>query len=702
LNGVATLTSVATINTMNSDKLFLRREELISVSHSRVGGKARELAIAHERGFVVPAFVAIETEVCATLVEDSDRLSRLRAEVRAALTSSTFAVRSCALGEDTHAESKAGLFKTILNVPPDELVSAVRSVLLDARSKLGGSLETFSLIIQEFVDPDYAGVVFTRDPRGRRELVIELAQGRGDGVVEGRKKSKMICGPWQGGSMPELREFPALAQMIEKLKETEREKKWPQDIEWCVVGRQFYLLQVRPITSISDSQYQDILWLEELLPQNEFFLYEKNAITEIAPRPSPLSLDLLKWLAREEGPISNVYRRHGIKYAATNSLRQVGSELYVDREAELRSLLPVAKFDIVTLKPRVRFGKGWLQSVRNITRLSMLASQVTVGNRERLRVRLQKALDLPFEKCEFGEALSALDRDYEIIFEINLLSGIALRNAENILKNEVSLTALLESGAQFVAERDTFEPLKFVPGSLRGNGLDIADDSIFVSRAPAERATPELLNWWLALSELRRKILSGPVLRLVEFTRLREGGRWLTVRHINRLREIAKAEARRSGFEEVDAVFGASVDEIVTGHLSEHGCTKRLEKLRTYLGTNFPVRLSSGAEPTPSKMLGVSSGRARGRLVRREQISVESSSMILFSDSLTPELAEHFGKIAGIVSRHGGLLSHLAILAREAGIPVIVGFELSKDFAIGATVEIDGDRGEIELSSQSY
>ena len=54
--------------------------------------------------------------------------------------------------------------------------------------------------------------------------------------------------------------------------------------------------------------------------------------------------------------------------------------------------------------------------------------------------------------------------------------------------------------------------------------------------------------------------------------------------------------------------------------------------------------------------------------------------------------------LGGIVTDSGGLLSHAAIVAREYGIPGVVGTrEATKRIADGARVVVDGDRGEVTL-----
>jgi phosphoenolpyruvate synthase/pyruvate phosphate dikinase len=52
----------------------------------------------------------------------------------------------------------------------------------------------------------------------------------------------------------------------------------------------------------------------------------------------------------------------------------------------------------------------------------------------------------------------------------------------------------------------------------------------------------------------------------------------------------------------------------------------------------------------------------------------------------------------GVVTDHGGLLSHGPIVARELGIPCVCGTETgSYRIADGMQLRVDGDRGTVEL-----
>ncbi|HEV7719786.1 MAG TPA: PEP-utilizing enzyme, partial [Iamia sp.] len=58
----------------------------------------------------------------------------------------------------------------------------------------------------------------------------------------------------------------------------------------------------------------------------------------------------------------------------------------------------------------------------------------------------------------------------------------------------------------------------------------------------------------------------------------------------------------------------------------------------------------------------------------------------------------HIGSVAAIVAETGNVLSHLAILAREHGVTVVIGDRTARQrLAHGALVEVDGVTGRVRL-----
>ncbi|GET38856.1 putative PEP-binding protein [Microseira wollei] len=119
----------------------------------------------------------------------------------------------------------------------------------------------------------------------------------------------------------------------------------------------------------------------------------------------------------------------------------------------------------------------------------------------------------------------------------------------------------------------------------------------------------------------------------------------------------------------------------------------------TQLDPSSSSPLTSGQTAT-IRGLGASSGRAMGKALllagkidHPEQLP---PGRILLAPSITPDWLPLLQRAAGVVAEQGGMTSHIAIIARELGIPAVVGVRgATKMIKTGDFVMVDGDRGEI-------
>jgi pyruvate, water dikinase len=254
------------------------------------GGKGASLAAMTAEGLPVPpGFViastafeaAVDTDALRKLMRATD-VDAARAMVSTAepprepigrhyaeLTG-LVAVRSSACAEDSEAASYAGQQETYLNTDglAEVLANVVRCWLsffteravFYRREK--GSLDdvAMAVVVQEMVDSDRSGVLFTVDPvHGRRDrMVIEAARGLGEAVVSGEvtpdnytvgrdgvvKKSRVV-GAERVLSDADCAALAGLGRRLADL------HGGPQDIEWAFdADGRLFLLQSRPVTTI--------------------------------------------------------------------------------------------------------------------------------------------------------------------------------------------------------------------------------------------------------------------------------------------------------------------------------------------------------------------------------------------------------------------------------------------------------------------
>lgn len=93
---------------------------------------------------------------------------------------------------------------------------------------------------------------------------------------------------------------------------------------------------------------------------------------------------------------------------------------------------------------------------------------------------------------------------------------------------------------------------------------------------------------------------------------------------------------------------------------------------------------------------GVVEGRAR--VVRDPATTELDDGDILVCETTDPSWVSLFLVAGGVVTDHGGLLSHGPIVAREIGIPCVCGTENgSRRIQDGQQIRVDGDRGVVEV-----
>ena len=130
---------------------------------------------------------------------------------------------------------------------------AQKAVLADTR---------MAVVVQEMVQADKSGVMFTVDPiRNRRDcMVIEGAPGLGEAIVSGEITPDHYVVSREEGVIVEVfipddergrvlseHELDGLRRLGLRL---EAFFGSPQDVEWCIRGGELLLLQSRPITTL--------------------------------------------------------------------------------------------------------------------------------------------------------------------------------------------------------------------------------------------------------------------------------------------------------------------------------------------------------------------------------------------------------------------------------------------------------------------
>jgi pyruvate,water dikinase len=98
--------------------------------------------------------------------------------------------------------------------------------------------------------------------------------------------------------------------------------------------------------------------------------------------------------------------------------------------------------------------------------------------------------------------------------------------------------------------------------------------------------------------------------------------------------------------------------------------------------------------PPHSGARGVSNGRAVGTVW--DGTGSRPADAVLVVRTLDPALAPLLPGLTGLVSQTGSPLSHLAVLAREVGVPAVVGAtDAVRRFPPGTRLTLDGTTGQV-------
>ena len=241
----------------------------VDINLNCIGGKARNLAILTQNGFQVPEGFVISTNAFEKSILKKDAIEEINKLIE---NNCLYAVRSSAMVEDAENESWAGQFESFLNVESNEIIDKIYECHNSKKDRAisyanGEDVFDIAVIVQKMVNAEYAGVAFSKNPvSGKNEIVTEYVEGLGEDLVSGRKD------PIQVIINKDIKKESIPFDII-KLKEyiLEIVKVYngiPQDIEYAVSGGVIYILQSRPITTDSKKEEKTI---ELGLPEDLFY-----------------------------------------------------------------------------------------------------------------------------------------------------------------------------------------------------------------------------------------------------------------------------------------------------------------------------------------------------------------------------------------------------------------------------------------------
>lgn len=836
---------------------------------ARVGGKGANLGELLRAGFPVPRAFCVttsayqrqldSTDIGASLANDlSSRIAnveRWSESVQARFLAAPIlgsierairdayrgfgdtirvAVRSSATAEDLPDASFAGQMDTFLGVCGEQdLLEAVRKCWVSLWSiraiqyrnehRIRHDAAAMAVVVQEMVQAEAAGVMFTVDPLTRvsTKMTIAASYGLGEVLVSGqvtpdtytitkkdlsifqrnigRKEIKVI----QQGNGTTVVAVPGTEQLRPCLPDSriveiarigldvERHYGQAQDIEWAVSDNHIYILQARavtgalkaipPQTSEVPGRAEDIygwIYLGRIprpargafpnfvrdhfpCPLRPFDIYTsltaalagaRRAAADVGiEMPTEISRPHESGLVLFNPPVPPIMRtlwRLPVIWRRLKTLVQYDPlrEWQDIDEPEVRALIPPALPEDLS-KPEMlqiicqlngaitelmyrRFRKYMAPGAAANRRLSALLVKVAGRRAKEMKQRLIGNLNHKTAQC--NRAMKMLARSAagcpavrEILARNSLQGAYACIVADSrcaefagqfsrFLGGYGFRTAMtMEPQPSYPAWRDEPDQALGLIGSMLQDPKLMADtdqaeqESYQGARAEVARRLrdkpkqPEAFEW--ALDTARGFVIA------------REASLYLLEEIVGGIRDIANnladhlvAEGKLKDREQIYYLSPDEFEALVADERVEEIVSLADQRQIVWERMRDTWDRPSGKQTEPREYLkgtAVSRGVAVGtvKLIRSaDEFRKLKPGDILVCSTTTPAWTPLFSVAAGVVTDVGGVLSHAAIVAREYGIPAVMGcMNATNIFVDGERIEVNGTAGTVRRLSRS-
>jgi rifampicin phosphotransferase len=742
---------------MSSNQTVVALAEVSAADRTVLGAKAAVLAELVVAGFPVPPGIVVTTAA----LDEPDLDTRL-ACLAGRLGDDRFAVRSSGAAEDLPDASYAGLYETYLDVPGTGLGDAVRRCFAAAASERvtayhdrhGGGAAAMAVLVQVMVDARCAGVAFTAHPvtGDRSQIVVTAVPGLGDRLVSGETTGEewtvthdhtaAMTRPVSGGD-PVLTgaQAAAVARLAKRV--ADRYEGRPQDIEWAIDhdGR-VWLVQARPMTALAPP----VSWT----PPGSGLWMRNFRLGEWLPEAvTPL---FATWLlpVLEDGYLDGMQATVGVRvpfrYALVNgwyynatpipSLKLLARLLRQGRRQTLK----------VLYNALIRVGRDPAAADRAI--LSGLDRQWRESQAPRYRQLVAGAaaeVDTATPQ-RLTELVDGLGREAGIwLWYLAIVGGSAWKMEARLTRftrqhladvlpdSDGGAQALLRglttpaAGVHAVQSLDWYQPVAGELPTIAGPGDaaahrhgELADRRIEAERrcrqALADR--PRLLAEFDRLMRVSQRYAVTREEQAGEFTLA-----WPVLREC--VRRLGEHLAAIGAIDVPEDAHFCTRDELTaappgqTNRISEVGSRRQLwerqRRLTAPLTLGRPARLvgdvidravqrARGAGHVPDGALvghPASAGRATGpvHLVRGpDDFAGFTNGDVLVAKATAPAWTPLFARAAAVVTDGGTLAAHASLVAREYGIPAVVGAgDATQRLRTGQVVTVDGTAGVVTV-----
>ena len=750
-----------------------------------------------------------------------------------------YAVRSSATAEDLPTASFAGQQDTYLNVVGLaailEHVSRCwaslfteRAVTYRLRSGFDQRKVQMAVVVQQMVFPQAAGILFTADPvtANRKVISIEASFGLGEALVAGlvnpdvyqvrdgeivakavAAKQLAIYALPAGGTRelaiePASQEQAALtdAQIVRLAqlgRRIEAHFGQPQDIEWCLVGDEFQIVQSRPITTLfpipatSDqgnhvyiSVGHQQMMTDAMKPLGLSF-WQMTTPRPMAEAGGRLFVDVTQALgspASRAGLLNVAGRSDPLLGDALATILERGDFIpalpdggrgemppgseptTIETDAAIvTGLMERSRAAVASLKRDIRGKSGTaltdfiLASIQELRRFMFDPQSLPV-----ILAGMQAAWQLNERVQEWlGEKNVADALTQSVPGNVTAEMGLALLDVADVIRPHPDVVAFLQHvknetfldelpaldggreardaiaayldkyGMRCVGEIDITRPrwserpttlLPMILANVKNAEPGAGERRFEQGRRQAMGKEQELLARLRALPDGEPKAEEAK--RLIDRIRTFAGYREYPKYHmvscyfvykqalLNDADRLVQADVLQDREDICYLRFDEFGDVVRTNQVDDELIRQRKDAYRSYLALTPPRVLTSDGEAVTGSYrradvpagaltgLPVSAGTVEGRarvILDMADADLEAGD-ILVTAYTDPSWTPAFVAIKGLVTEVGGLMTHGAVIAREYGLPAVVGVEqATRLIRDGQRIRVHGTDGYVEI-----
>lgn len=795
---------------------------------NHVGGKSAGLSKLINYGVRVPKGFALSKELLKTYQETKKIPTEFLTELKAKLlelTSEKVIVRSSAIGEDSENYSFAGQLDSF--VVNNDTATVEKAILkcwsglqndrVAAYQKISGKIVSeMGVVLQEFLEADYAGVTFTMSPYNEANIYTEYIKGAGEDLVSGKVTPQSFSVKFND-KVKEKLPFNA-HELIDKVNFLKHQFNQHLDIEWVAKDDKIYFVQARPITvkktakvhwtntNLNENYPDPISPLLYSIARDSYYHYFKNLAgllqinhSSIRKLEYDFSNTVGIWGNRiyyNMTSIHNILSSSPLKVYFKDAFNKfVG---YPDSDvADSDTSKKTSLFKLITRLVRLNFGLE-----KNVKIIEKIVSDYSKRLSEAKEYIDYKELFYEFLDLRFNQWRHASLADFFSMIHYKLLGkitqkfygaqSVGVHNslvqaipglisseplndiytiAQEINETEEAKALFLNNTSEkvyqelkentqwksinepvqkyltkwgfrcsgelmFFKKNYIEDPSKFIELLQTYIKQETTDPKALIAIKDKDRRRAMRIFTWkilkkrhiflpISVLEIGQLYLSARLCKQAissrERVRYKQAEMYFNFKVV--VREIGKMAVEKNIIKKMDDIFYLKYKEIGELIASSDMFSNTIEQLIAQRKIEFeveskklfPEHFSSDFSERPEMVseevcfvegakefsgLAVSGGRIKG-VVKVLDSVLESGKLnkgdILVTKQTDPGWAVVFPLISGLIVERGGALSHGAIVAREFGIPAVIGIpNITKSLKDNDEIILDGDLGKIQ------